>query len=36
MGGDNTLFAKLDGYVSFERRGRDKKVVSVHPAALEA
>ena len=25
MGGDNTLFAKLDGYVSFERRGRDKK-----------
>ena len=25
MGGDNTLFAKVDGVVKFERKGRDKK-----------
>lgn len=30
-GGDDTLFAKIDGRVTFERRGRDKKVVSVYP-----
>jgi large subunit ribosomal protein L27 len=30
IGSDDTLFAKADGVVSFERRGRDKKVVSVH------
>ncbi len=29
-GGDDTLFAKVDGVVSFERRGRDKKVVSIN------
>ncbi|MBL1057036.1 50S ribosomal protein L27, partial [Ligilactobacillus agilis] len=28
MGGDNTLFAKVDGVVKFERKGRDKKQVS--------
>ena len=28
-GGDDTLFALIDGYVSFERKGRDKKQVSV-------
>lgn len=32
-GGDDTLFAKIDGIVKFERRGRDKKQVSVYPAA---
>ncbi|WP_066636392.1 50S ribosomal protein L27 [Desulfolucanica intricata] len=32
-GGDDTLFAKIDGIVSFERKGRDKKQVSVEPAA---
>ena len=31
MGGDNTLFAKVDGVVKFERKGRDKKQVSVYP-----
>lgn len=32
-GGDDTLFAKVDGVVKFERLGRDKKKVSVYPAA---
>lgn len=32
-GGDDTLFAKVDGVVKFERLGRDKKQVSVYPAA---
>lgn len=32
LGGDDTLFAKVDGVVSFERKGRDKKIVSVNPA----
>jgi large subunit ribosomal protein L27 len=31
-GRDDTLFALIDGVVAFERRGRDKKQVSVHPA----
>ncbi|MEK3934075.1 50S ribosomal protein L27 [Sporosarcina sp. FSL W7-1349] len=35
-GGDDTLFAKVDGVVRFERFGRDKKKVSVYPAAQEA
>ncbi len=34
-GGDDTLFAKADGIVRFERLGRDKKQVSVVPAAAE-
>ena len=33
MGGDNTLFAKTAGVVKFERKGRDKKQVSVYPVA---
>lgn len=32
-GGDDTLFAKVDGVVRFERLGRDKKQVSVYPVA---
>ena len=32
-GGDDTLFAKVDGVVRFERLGRDKKPVSVYPVA---
>lgn len=32
-GGDDTLFALVDGIVKFERRGRDKKQVSVYPVA---
>jgi len=29
-GGDDTLFALVDGYVVFERKGRNKKQVSVY------
>ena len=29
-GGDDTLFAKVEGVVRFERKGRDKKQVSVY------
>ena len=32
MGKDHTLFTKIDGYVKFERRGKDKKQVSVYNA----
>ncbi len=35
-GGDDTLFAKVDGVVKFERYGRDRKKVSVYPVAQEA
>lgn len=31
LGGDDTLFAKISGIVKFERKGRDKKQVSVYP-----
>jgi len=31
QGRDYTLFAKVDGRVAFERLGRDRKKVSVHP-----
>ena len=34
-GGDDTLFALVDGIVRFERKGRDKKQVSVVPVATE-
>lgn len=30
-GKDDTLYALVDGVVRFERKGRDKKQVSVHP-----
>lgn len=30
-GGDDTLFSLVDGNVKFERKGRDKKQVSVYP-----
>ena len=33
-GKDDTLFALVDGRVSFERKGRDKKQVSVYPRAI--
>ena len=36
LGRDHTLFALVDGRVSFERKGRDKKQVSVYPVAQEA
>lgn len=31
-GNDDTLFATVDGVVKFERKGRDKKQVSIYPA----
>lgn len=31
LGKDDTLFAKIDGIVKFERLGKDKKRVSVYP-----
>ena len=33
-GGDDTLFALIDGVVRFERLGRDKKKASVYPVEL--
>ncbi|MGB9678692.1 MAG: 50S ribosomal protein L27 [Thermoanaerobacteraceae bacterium] len=30
IGKDDTLFALTDGYVAFERKGRDKKQVSIY------
>ena len=30
-GGDDTLFALVDGVLKFERKGRDKKQASVYP-----
>ena len=33
IGGDDTLFAKIEGLVTFERKGRDRKRVSVYPQA---
>lgn len=33
IGGDDTLFAKVDGIVRYERVGRDRKKVSVYPVA---
>ncbi|MBR2737710.1 MAG: 50S ribosomal protein L27 [Lachnospiraceae bacterium] len=31
IGRDDTLFAKVDGRLRFERKGRDKKQASVYP-----
>lgn len=30
-GGDDTLFAKIDGYVKYERRGKKSRKVSIYP-----
>lgn len=32
MGVDHTLFAKMDGYVKFEQKGKDKKLVNIYAA----
>ena len=32
IGSDDTLFALIDGTVKFEKKGKDKKQVSVYPA----
>jgi large subunit ribosomal protein L27 len=34
IGKDDTLFAKANGIVKFERLGRDKKKVSVYPQEI--
>ena len=34
-GSDDTLFALVDGVVTFERRGKNKTKISVYPAATE-
>ena len=34
-GSDDTLFALVDGTVKFERKGKDKKKVSVYPVVEE-
>lgn len=34
-GGDDTLFAKVDGIVKFERFGKSKKKVSIYPVDVE-
>ncbi len=31
IGSDDTLFALVDGTVKYERKGKDKKQVSVYP-----
>ncbi len=36
IGGDDTLFAKVDGVVKFERKGKTKKQVSVYPVVEES
>lgn len=33
IGKDDTLFAMVEGVVKFERKGKDKKQVSVYPVA---
>ena len=33
IGGNDSLFALIDGTVKYERKGRDKKQVSVYPVA---
>ncbi len=31
MGKDNTLFARITGVVKYEKKGKEKKLVSVYP-----
>ena len=33
IGSDDTLYSLVDGNVKFERKGRDKKKVSVYPVS---
>ncbi|NJL02571.1 MAG: 50S ribosomal protein L27 [Spirulinaceae cyanobacterium RM2_2_10] len=35
-GGDDTLFALIDGVVTFEHRSRSRKKISVYPMPAEA
>ena len=34
IGGNDSLFALVDGRVKYERKGRDKKQVSVYPVEI--
>jgi large subunit ribosomal protein L27 len=34
MGKDYTLFARIEGIVQYEKRGRDKKQVSVYSQTI--
>ncbi len=34
-GKDDTLYAKVDGVLRFERKGRDRKVASVYPVSKD-
>ncbi|WP_038016044.1 50S ribosomal protein L27, partial [Synechococcus sp. PCC 7335] len=34
IGGDDTLFALIDGVVTFERKGKNRKKISVYPTAV--
>lgn len=34
-GSDDTLFAKVDGFVRFEKKGKNRKQVSVYPVEVE-
>ena len=36
IGSDDTLYAKVEGVVKYERWGRERKKVSVYPADLAA
>lgn len=36
IGGDDTLFAVADGKVKYERKGKDRKQVSVYPVEQTA
>jgi len=33
IGSDDTLYAKIGGFVTYERLGKDKKKVSIYPKA---
>lgn len=35
-GGDDTLFALIDGHVKFEREGRNRKRISVYPSVSDS
>ena len=35
LGKDDTLFAKIDGYVAFEHRGKNSKRVSVYAEPVQ-
>lgn len=35
IGGDDTLYSKVDGILKFERLGKDRKKASVYPVEIE-